>query len=83
MRTNLEFLDALKGTPEARFYLADFHVHSPASMDTLSKMELVGVLGEEDLLIEEIKQIGDPVDYEKKIQNLVSIENYFGSLLSR
>ena len=51
MRTNLDFLDALKGTPEARFYLCDFHVHSPASMENLSKMELMGVLEEGDLLI--------------------------------
>ncbi len=83
MRTNLEFSDALKGTPEARFYLCDFHVHSPASMETLSKMELMGVLEEGDLLIEEINQIVDPVEYEKKVQNLVPVENYFGSLLSR
>ena len=83
MRTNQEFLDALKGTPEARFYLCDFHVHSPVSMETLSKIELLGVLEGDDLLIEEIKQITEPVEYEKKIQILIPVENYFGSLLSR
>ena len=32
MRSNQEFLDQLK-TPLARFYLADFHVHSVGSAD--------------------------------------------------
>ncbi len=56
MRTNLEFLDALKGTPEARFYLCDFHVHSPASMETLSKMELMGVLRKQKSYTEKLKK---------------------------
>ena len=83
MRTNLEFLDVLKGTPEARFYLCDFHVHSPASIDNRSKIERMGVLEGEASLIEEVKQTVSPVEYEKKVQNLVPVKNYFGSLRSR
>ena len=83
MRTNLEFLDALKGTPEARFYLCDFHVHSPASMDSLSKMDFEHVSEDKDLLIRELEQTTDPLEYEKKIQGIIPAERFYESLLDR
>ena len=83
MRTNLEFSDALKGTPEARFYLCDFHVHSPASMDSLSKMDFEHVSEDKDLLIRELEQTTDPLEYEKKNKGIIPAERYYESLHDR
>lgn len=83
MRTNLEFLEALKGTPEARFYLCDFHVHSPASTDALSQMILKGYLKEEDMFPEGNKKTEMPLEFEKRVQHLFSVEDYFRLILSR
>jgi ABC-type lipoprotein export system ATPase subunit len=85
MKTNDELLKALKGTPRARFYLCDLHVHSPASLD-IRDGERFDLLSETEKIL--LSNIGynrskDPLQYEEEILKAFPIEAYYKLLIER
>jgi len=78
MATNADLLKALRSTPRARFYLCDFHVHSPASADMRRGARFDHLSGEEKCLLEKIDEgvAKTPVAYEERVSSTFPVSRY-------
>jgi hypothetical protein len=65
--TNQDFRNRIK-TPKPNFYLCDFHVHSPASVDVRVGGRFLALSNTEQDLIRKIpeKLIGKALEYEEQ-----------------
>jgi hypothetical protein len=84
MKSNQEFRKKVQGT-KAKFYLCDFHVHSPASTDLRNGKRFHELSNEEKDLIQLIPDDlqNKPVEYEDKALEVFKVENYYNMLLRR
>lgn len=84
MKSNQEFRKKVQGT-KAKFYLCDFHVHSPASTDLRNGKRFDELNDEEKDLIKLIPEDlkNKPVEYEDKVLEVFKVDNYYNMLLRR
>lgn len=85
MSTNREFMDKLSGSPMARFYLCDLHIHSPASADIRVGDRFEALSHEEKTSLEKVDQslVGRPKEYENEAFAKFPIDKFFDMLVSR
>ena len=83
MRTNKEFLDSLS-SPLSRFYLYDFHVHSPGSYDMCEGDRYESLSDEEKKYLTKLKSIpADIAHYDEEITKTFPIDQYYDLLVKR
>jgi hypothetical protein len=85
MTANGDLVKLLKGTPRARFYLCDLHVHSPASADIRSAYRFSGHSDGEQRLLGQVdeKIARDPIDYEQQVLKEFPPSTYHQMLVER
>lgn len=82
MRTNQEFAKALQA-PRSRFYLCDFHVHSPGSADTRVGERFAALSPDERAWSPELKAVpADLAAYEKTIISRCPVAQFYDQLLA-
>ena len=83
MRTNREFLRSLS-TSVARFYLADFHVHSPGSADIRIGDRFDALSGKEKTFLSQLKNLPDDLaKYDAEICSEFPVSDFYDQLLER
>ena len=85
MSTNRQFMDKLSGSPMARFFLCDLHIHSPASADIRVGERFGRLSDEEKASLERIdlSLISRPKEYENEALLKFPVDKFFDMLVSR
>lgn len=82
--SNKDFRKSIKGT-RARFYLCDFHVHSPGSADIRvgERFDSLSEIEKRNIAEIPLSLMDKPVAYEEEAIKKFSIEQYYSLLLNR
>lgn len=82
MDNNKDFLSRIV-SDKARFYLFDFHVHSPASYDVRIGKNFQNLSPEEKIILKDIPEnlSKNPVEYESVILKKFPVEKYYNLLV--
>lgn len=85
MSTNRELMAKLSGSPMARYFLCDLHIHSPASPDVRIGTRFDALSDEERIYLQRINPSlsGRPKEYENEALSKFPVEKFFDMLMTR